>query len=220
LIRSLSKEMTMRKLTIAAVGAAALAGAGALALAPSAGAQPAAPPAGGAAATVMPGPWAGMPPGQMSGQAGGPTRGPQAGAWMQREEMERQGGAWMEGRGGPWGEHQGAERQRAEQWGAEQRGPERQGGPWAERGDIHRGWMHLVRTWALFHRPADLGLSPADVQTIAEGILLRNGQHDWKVGDVTPNADHTVSFAFTTAHGDVIAHFTMDTRTGRITRTD
>lgn len=84
----------------------------------------------------------------------------------------------------------------------------------------HEFIEHMVRTWGLFHRPADLGLSPADVQTIAAAILLRNGQHEWKVGEVTPNADHTVSFAFVTAHGDVIARFSMDTRSGRLTRTD
>jgi hypothetical protein len=92
-------------------------------------------------------------------------------------------------------------------------------GPWTERHALHAifAWRN---TWGLFHRPTDLGLSPSDVQTIAEAILLRNGQHDWKVGEVTPNADHTVSFAFVTAHGDVIARFTMDTSNGRITRTD
>jgi len=91
-------------------------------------------------------------------------------------------------------------------------------GPWmARRGHAAFAWHN---TWGLFHRPADLGLSAADVQTIAEAILLRNGEHDWKVGDVTANADHTVSFAFLTAHGDVIARFTMDTETGRISRTD
>ncbi len=101
------------------------------------------------------------------------------------------------------------------------RGPA--GGPWG------RPWMeqraaHMLfawhKTWGLFHRPADLALSPTDVQTIAAAILLRNGEHDWKVGDVTANADHTVSFAYLTAHGDVIARFTMDTENGRITRTD
>jgi hypothetical protein len=182
----------MRKLTLAAVGAAALAGAGALALAPVASAQPAAPPAG---------PSAGPPATMMPGPTGGPMRGPQAGPWMERQGMGRQGGPWMEGRVGPW--------------------MERQGGPGTERAELmHRRWLDLARTWGLFHRPADLGLSPADVQTIASAILLRNGQHDWKVGDVTANADHTVSFAFTTAHGDVIARFNMDTRTGRISRTD
>ncbi|MGH7190390.1 MAG: hypothetical protein ACREF0_14560, partial [Acetobacteraceae bacterium] len=82
------------------------------------------------------------------------------------------------------------------------------------------GMDHRSGTWGLFDRPANLALSPADVTTIAEAILLRHGQHDWKVGDVTPNEDHTVSFAYTTAHGDVVARFTMDTRTGHISRTD
>ncbi|MGH7121584.1 MAG: hypothetical protein ACREFP_21775, partial [Acetobacteraceae bacterium] len=91
------------------------------------------------------------------------------------------------------------------------------------------GWMHgrmmrheafeRLKTWGLFHRPADLALTPDDVKIIAEAILLRHGQHDWKVGDVTQNADNTVSFAFVTAHGDAIAHFSINTKTGRISRT-
>jgi hypothetical protein len=90
--------------------------------------------------------------------------------------------------------------------------------PWMARHAMHAAFAWR-RNWGLFHRPADLALSPSDVQTIAEGILLRNGEHDWKVGDVTANADHTVSFAFVTAHGDVIARFVMDTQDGRIRRT-
>ena len=74
--------------------------------------------------------------------------------------------------------------------------------PWMAHRAMHAAFAS-DRNWGLFHRPADLGLSAADVQTIAEGILLRNGEHDWKVGDVTANADHTVSFAFVTAHGGV-----------------
>lgn len=81
-------------------------------------------------------------------------------------------------------------------------------------------FMRHIKTWSLFGHRGDLALSPSDVQTIAEAILLRHGEHKWKVGDVTPNADHTVSFAFVTEHGDVIARFTMDTMTGRITRAD
>lgn len=94
------------------------------------------------------------------------------------------------------------------------------GGHWMGAREGRHGMSHRSHTWDLFDRPANLSLSPADVTTIAEAILLRHGQHDWKVGDVTPNEDHTVSFAYTTAHGDIIARFTMDTRTGHITRTD
>ena len=90
--------------------------------------------------------------------------------------------------------------------------------PWMARHAMHAAFAWR-RTWGLFHRSADLALSPSDVQTIAEGLLLRNGEHDWKVGDVTANADHTVSFAFVTTHGDVIARFVMDTQNGRIRRT-
>lgn len=99
------------------------------------------------------------------------------------------------------------------QWG----GPHRWMG---EEGARRGAFMRHMKTWSLFGHHGDLALSPSDVQTIAEAILLRHGEHAWKVGDVTPNADHTVSFAFVTEHGDVIARFTMDTMTGRITRAD
>lgn len=159
----------MRKLVIATVAAASLAGAGGLALSPLASAQTAAnPPAPPPAAQPM-APMA--MPGGMHG-------------WM--------GGA--EGRGeGPQG--------------------------WMRHGEMRHAF-HMLNTWGLFHRPADLALTPDDVKVIGEAILLRNGQHDWKVGDVTANADHTVSFAFVTAHGDAIAHFAINTQTGRISRTD
>lgn len=97
------------------------------------------------------------------------------------------------------------------------------GGPhrWMGREGGRRGaFMRHIKTWSLFGPHGDLALSPSDVQTIAEAILLRHGEHGWKVGDVTPNADNTVSFAFLTKHGDVVARFTMDTATGRITRTE
>ena len=133
-----------------------------------------------------------LPPGTPPGPMGGPPPGHGWGGGPMMPMMRSPNGGPD---GGPWGR------------------------PWAEQRARH-AFFSLIRTWGLFHRPADLALSPADVQTIAEAILLRNGEHDWKVGDVTANADHTVSFAFVTAHGDVIAQFVMDTQNGRISRTD
>lgn len=154
----------MRKLALAAIAAASLAGASALTLSSPASAQ--------TAASPPPPPAAAMPmPGMMHG-SGSDGR------------MGERGGAWMRG------------------------------------GEMRRVMSHLFSTWGLFHRPADLALTPDDVKVLGEAILLRNGQHDWKVGEVTPNADHTVSFAFVTAHGDVVARFAINTQTGRISRTD
>ncbi|HUC17278.1 MAG TPA: hypothetical protein VMA37_06290 [Acetobacteraceae bacterium] len=148
-------------------------------------------------AGAQPAPAAGAPA-QVVSPPGGPPPGPMA---------NRPDRGWMPGMGMPM-----------------MRGPAGGAGPWMNGPWMKRHALHALfawrETWGLFHRPADLGLSPSDVQTIAEGILLRNGEHDWKVGDVTPNADQTVSFAFVTAHGDVIARFTMNTSNGRITRTD
>jgi hypothetical protein len=53
---------------------------------------------------------------------------------------------------------------------------------------------------------------------IAQAILLRHGNHTWKVTNVAQNQDNTVSFAFATQSGDVIARFAMNTQTGRIRR--
>jgi hypothetical protein len=74
-------------------------------------------------------------------------------------------------------------------------------------------------TFALIHRQQDRQLSPADVQKIAEAFLLWNGNHNWKVIDVAPAADGTVAFAIATPEGSVIARFTMDPHSGRVTRT-
>jgi hypothetical protein len=78
--------------------------------------------------------------------------------------------------------------------------------------------MEHVRAWGLFAPQADKKLSSSDVQTIAEAMLVRHGNHTWKVANVAQNQDDTVSFAFTTPGGDVIARFAMDTHTGRLRR--
>ena len=85
-------------------------------------------------------------------------------------------------------------------------------------GHHHRHFMMAHKGWGLFYPAADKNLSPTDVQTIAQAMLLRHGNHTWKVANVTQNQDNTVSFAFTTADGGVIARFAIDTQTGRIRR--
>jgi hypothetical protein len=74
------------------------------------------------------------------------------------------------------------------------------------------------RGWGLFFPQADKKLTTSDVQTIAESILLRHGNHTWKVGNVAQNQDDTISFAFTSPGGDVIARFAMDIHTGSMRR--
>ncbi len=92
------------------------------------------------------------------------------------------------------------------------------------------GWMHLMRgmqgrgpvapgTFALIYRQADRKLTPPDVQKIAEAFLLWNGNHSWKVTDVAAAPDGAIGFALATPEGSVIARFTMDPHTGRVTRT-
>ncbi len=48
--------------------------------------------------------------------------------------------------------------------------------------------------------------------------MLRHGNHSWKVTNVVQNQDDTVSFAFATQGGDVIARFAIDIHTGRLRR--
>jgi hypothetical protein len=56
------------------------------------------------------------------------------------------------------------------------------------------------------------------VQKIAEGFLLWNGNHTWKVTDVASAADGPIGFSLTTPEGSVVAKFTMDPHTGKIAR--
>ena len=99
----------------------------------------------------------------------------------------------------------------------------------ASRPDWQRPWMRGrqqadyrrradARTWGLFFPQADKKLSAGDVQTIAEAILLRRGNHNWKVADLAQNQDDTVSFSFTTQSGETIARFSMNIHTGRLRR--
>ena len=82
----------------------------------------------------------------------------------------------------------------------------------------HHRHMTYARNWGLFAPQADKKLSVTDVQTIAEAILLRHGNHTWKVANVAQNQDDTVSFAFATQSGEIVARFAMDTHTGRLRR--
>ena len=78
--------------------------------------------------------------------------------------------------------------------------------------------MERMRTFALLYHPDDRHLTAPDVQKIAEAFLLWNGNHTWKVVDVAAGADNQIGFALATPDGSVIARFTMDAKTGRVTR--
>lgn len=78
--------------------------------------------------------------------------------------------------------------------------------------------MHGRAMRGLFYRDVDRQLTTADVQKIAEALLLWHGQRDWRVTDVAEGPDNTVRFAFSTKEGGVVARFTMDRKTGRLQR--
>lgn len=78
--------------------------------------------------------------------------------------------------------------------------------------------MHHQRPFALIYRQEDRKLAPADVQKIAEGFLLWNGNHTWKVINVAATPDGPIGFSLATAEGSVIAQFTIDPHTGKIAR--
>ena len=75
------------------------------------------------------------------------------------------------------------------------------------------------RTFALVYPQQDRQLTPADVQKIAEAFLLWRGNHSWKVVDVAPASDGRSGSRIATPEGSVIARFTMDPHSGRVTRT-
>lgn len=88
------------------------------------------------------------------------------------------------------------------------------------------GWRHGMhhergfnpRDFALIYRQPDRNLTAADVQKIAEGFLLWNGNHSWKVTNVAAAADGPIGFSLATPEGSVVAKFTMDPHTGKIAR--
>jgi len=95
-------------------------------------------------------------------------------------------------------------------------------GPWPMEWIRHWREHHgLVApgTFALVYHQADRNLTPPDVQKIAEAFLLWHGNHSWKVADVAAAPDGTVGFTLATQEGSVVARFTMDPHTGRVTRT-
>ncbi len=100
-------------------------------------------------------------------------------------------------------------------WGIDGRDGGERHGPWSGPGGWHRHRMMVQRSFGLFFPVADKNLSTADVQTIAQAMLLRHGNHAWKVTDVVQNQDNTVSFAFATADGGVVARFAINTQTGQ-----
>ena len=74
-------------------------------------------------------------------------------------------------------------------------------------------------TFALVYPADDRKLTEADVQKIAEAFLLRRGNHTWKITNVAPAGDHLIGFSISTPEGSVIAKFTMDQKTAKMTRT-
>ena len=109
--------------------------------------------------------------------------------------------------------------------GAQPRGPhEMRMGWWHHRhgghglGERGREMPFAPGTFGLFAPQPDKHLSPADVQQIAQAILLWNGNHEWKVAQVQPGQDHQVTFAYVTQDGATVAKFTVNQDTGRITR--
>ena len=85
--------------------------------------------------------------------------------------------------------------------------------------DGHRGdMMQRLRSFALVYPQADRKLTPPDVQKIAEAFLLWHGNHSWKVVEVAATSDGAIGFALATPEGSVIARFTMDPHSGRVTR--
>jgi hypothetical protein len=102
-----------------------------------------------------------------------------------------------------------------------------QGGP-----DGQRGWhnrMHAgregmgqrpfsPRDFALLPRVEDKKLTTAEVQKIAEGMLLWMGNRTWKVVDVKEAADNKISFGLALPEGGVVARFDIDRKTGAVKR--
>jgi hypothetical protein len=84
---------------------------------------------------------------------------------------------------------------------------------------MHHPMASEQRPFGLFYHPADRKLTTAEVQKIAEGFLLWQGNRTWKVTEVAEAPDNAVSFALATGDGSVVARFSMDRATGRVKRT-
>jgi hypothetical protein len=87
-----------------------------------------------------------------------------------------------------------------------------------DRRGFHGPRMAALRNFGLFARVQNKNLTESDVKVIAQALLLEHGNHDWKVADVSTGADKAIDFAFTTAHGDVVAKFAVDPATGHLKR--
>ena len=79
-------------------------------------------------------------------------------------------------------------------------------GPMEREGWRHMGggMMHRMRAFSLIYPAPDRALSGPDVQKIAEAFLLFNGNHSWKVTEVTEEPNR-VLFALATPDGTAIA---------------
>jgi hypothetical protein len=95
-----------------------------------------------------------------------------------------------------------------------------EGMPGGMMGAMHHGHERMIdpSLFAMMYRPDDRKLTPPDVQKIAESILVWFGNRTWKVTEVGPAKDGKIGFAYATADGSTIARFTMDTKTGKISR--
>jgi hypothetical protein len=105
-------------------------------------------------------------------------------------------------------------------WGVGPRGPgpmmPAPGGPMG--GPMYGGWHHPHDDmFSLFARVQNKNLSAADVKTIAQGILLMHGNHDWTVTNVA-TASSAIDFSYATQHGDIVATFAVDPASGHIKR--
>jgi hypothetical protein len=92
---------------------------------------------------------------------------------------------------------------------------------WDPHPGMHGMWhrmRHMEQTWGLFFNQKDKNLSDTDVQTLAQAVLLIHGNHSWKVAQVADAADGAVTFAYATAEGSIVARFSVDRHTGRMTR--
>ena len=86
------------------------------------------------------------------------------------------------------------------------------------RRGVEHGPAFNPRAFALIYTQPDRQLAPADVQKVAEGFLLWNGNHSWKVTDVAATPGGPINFSVATQEGSTVAKFTMDPHTGKIDR--
>lgn len=212
----------MRTPTLLAMAMVGLMGTAALAQtapapAPPVATQPAAPSDSAAPPMGGPGRMGGGPAMQHGAMGGGPGMGGPGmagpgmmggGPGMQHGAMGGGPGMGGPGMGGPGG-HDGMMRMH-------DRMQAMHGRMHGDMHGMHRGFD--PRTFALIVPQADRNLSTDDVKKIAEGFLLWNGNHTWKVVDVAPVADKGIGFSLATPDGTVIAKFAMDPKTGRVSR--